>query len=112
MFAYDRGLFSVLLLHFPQKYRCIPKVGFPAHIFFCNFSLFSSEVSLCTNIGFSPDIYVDIFIDISIYIFIDISCDISIDIYIDMLTDKEGGRKEKEWTYSSILTTPHRRVGN
>ena len=32
-FAYDRGLFSVIFLHFLQKYRCVPKIGFSADIF-------------------------------------------------------------------------------
>ena len=70
-FAYDRGLFSVIFLHFLQKYRCVPKIGFPADIFLsfsfiffrsivvylklgsrltfvCHLPSFSSEVSLCT----------------------------------------------------------------
>ena len=31
-FPYDRGLFSVIFLHFAQKYRCVPKIGFSADI--------------------------------------------------------------------------------
>ena len=46
-FAYSRGLFSVIFLHFLQMYRCVPKVWFPADIF-CHFPSISSEVSLCT----------------------------------------------------------------
>ena len=46
-FPYDRGLFVVIFLHFAQKYRCVPKIGFPADIF-SHLPSFSSEVSLCT----------------------------------------------------------------
>ena len=66
-FAYDRGLFSVIFLHFLQKYRCVPKIGFSADI--------------------SIDIFIDISIDISIDIFIDISIDILIGICVDILID-------------------------
>ena len=54
-FAYDRGLFSVIFLHFLQKYRCVPKIGF------------------------SADISIDILIDISIDILIGICVDVLID---------------------------------
>ena len=77
-------IFSVIFLHFLQKYRCVPKIGFSADI--------------------SIDIFFDIFIDILTDIFIDISIDIlvdiSIDISIDILTDKEEGGGRKEWTSS------------
>ena len=50
VFCVGLGTFSVILLHFPQKYRCVPKIGFPARILMniCIFLLFSSGVSLCT----------------------------------------------------------------
>ena len=32
VFCVGLGTFSVILLHFPQKYRCVPKIGFPAGI--------------------------------------------------------------------------------
>ena len=32
MAAHARGLFSVIFLHFLQKYRCVPKIGFSADI--------------------------------------------------------------------------------
>ena len=73
-------IFSVIFLHFLQKYRCVPKIGFSADI--------------------SIDVSIDIFIDILIDILIDISIDISIDILIDILTDKEEGGGRKEWTSS------------
>ena len=44
MFSYYRGLFSDIFLHFLQKYRCVPKIGFSADI--------------------SIDIFIDIFTDI------------------------------------------------
>ena len=49
-FCYDLGLFSDIFLHFLQKYRCVPKIGFPADILMdiSIFVLFSSEVSLCS----------------------------------------------------------------
>ena len=46
-FAHDRGLFSVIFLHFVQKYRCAPTTGFLADIF-SHVPSFTSEVSLCT----------------------------------------------------------------
>ena len=83
MFPYDRGLFSVIFLHFLQKYRCVPEIGF------------SADISIDVSIDIFIDILIDAFIDISI----DILIDISIDISIDILTDKEGGGR-KEWTSS------------
>ena len=56
---------SVNFLHFLQKYRCVPKIGF------------------------SADNSIDIFIDIFIGIFIDICIDICMDMLIDILTGKE-----------------------
>ena len=44
--AHERSLFSVIVLHFLLKYRCVPKIGFSADI--------------------SIDISIDIFIVISI----------------------------------------------
>ena len=64
-------MFSVIFLHFLQKYRCVPKIGF------------SADISIV--------IFIDIFIDILTDIFIDISIDIFIDISIGILTDKEEG---------------------
>ena len=46
-FPYDRGSFVVIFLHFAKKYRCLPKIGFPADMF-SHFPSFSSAVSLCT----------------------------------------------------------------
>ena len=91
-FAYDRGLFSV------------PKIGFPADMFFVIFLHFLQKYRCVPKIGFSADISIDIFIDISIDIlidtlidiFFDISIDIFIGICIDILTDKEEGRGGKE----------------
>ena len=79
----------VSFLHFLQKYRCVPKIGF------------SADISIDILIYIYIDIYIDIFIDISIDIltdiFIDIFIDILTDIFIDILTDKEGGgRKERK----------------
>ena len=59
-FAYSRGLFSVIFLHFLQKYRCVPKIAF------------------------SADISIDIFVDIPIDMFIDISTGISIDMFLQL----------------------------
>ena len=49
-----RGLFSVIFLHFLQKYRCVPKIGFSADI----------------SIDVSIDIFIDLLIDILIDMFI------------------------------------------
>ena len=68
-----RGPFSVIFLHFLQKYRCVPKIGF------------SADISIDIFIDIFIDILADIFIDISIDIFIDILTDIFIDISIDIL---------------------------
>ena len=65
----SRLTFFVNFLHFLQKYRCVPKIGFSADI----------------SIDIFIDILTDIFIDISIDIFIDILTDIFIDISIDIL---------------------------
>ena len=78
--AHERGLFSVIFLHFLQKYRCVPKIGFSADI----------------SIDIFIDISIDILIDTLIDIFFDISIDIFIGICIDILTDKEEGRGGKE----------------
>ena len=76
----SRLTFFVIFLHFLQKYRCVPKIGFSADI----------------SIDISIDIFIDICIDIFIDICIDISFDIFIGICIDILTDKEEGRGGKE----------------
>ena len=72
--AHERGLFSVIFLHFLQKYHCVPKIGF------------------------SADISIHIFIGISI----DIFNGISIDILLTFIDKEEEGRKEgrKEWIFS------------
>ena len=80
----SRLTFFVIFLHFLQKYRCVPKIGFSADI----------------SIDISIDIFIDICIDIFIDICIDISFDIFIGICIDILTDKEEGRGGKEWIFS------------
>ena len=45
-FAYDRGLFAVMFLHFRQKYRCVPKIGF------------SADISIDICVGISIDIFI------------------------------------------------------
>ena len=84
----SRLTFFCVFLHFLQKYRCVPKIGF------------SADISIDILIYIYIDIYIDIFIDISIDIltdiFIDIFIDILTDIFIDILTDKEGGGRRKE----------------
>ena len=86
-FAYDRGLSSVIFLHFLQKYRCVPKIGFSADI---SIDILT-DISIDISIAVSIDIFIDISIDILIDTSIDILIDISIDILIDILTDKEEG---------------------
>ena len=71
VFSLGFGAFSVMFLHFLQKYRCVPKIGF------------------------SADISIDIFMCISIDIFISIS----IVIYLTFIDNEEGGRR-KEWILS------------
>ena len=85
-FPYDRGLFSVIFLHFAQKYRCVPKIGFPADIFFI-FLHFLKRYRYVSKIGFSADISIDNLIDISIDILIGISIDILIDFLIGICID-------------------------
>ena len=72
----SRLTFFVIFLHFLQKYRCVPKIGFSADI----------------SIDIFIDTLIDIFFDMSIDIFIDISIDIFIGICIDILIGKEEGR--------------------
>ena len=69
----SRLTFFVIFLHFLQKYRCVPKIGF------------SADISIDIFIDIFIDILTDIIIDISIDIFIDILTDIFIDISIDIL---------------------------
>ena len=78
VFSIGFGAFSVIFVHFLQKYRCVSKFGFSADI--------------------SIDIFIGISIDNSIYMPIDISIDNFIDMLVDMLTDKEegGGRRKEE----------------
>ena len=99
----------VSFLHFLQKYRCVPKIGFSAdisidiliYIYIDIYIDIFIDISIDISIYIYIDIYIDIFIDISIDIltdiFIDIFIDILTDIFIDILTDKEGGgRKERK----------------
>ena len=80
----------VIFLHFPQKYRCVLKIGF------------SADISINIFIVIFIVIFIDISIDISTVIFIDISIVTFIDIHIDILTfiDKEEKEKEEEWIFS------------
>ena len=76
-----------MFLHFLQKYRCVPKIGF------------SADISIDVSIDIFIDIYIDILIDVSIDIYIEILTDIFIYIFIDIsidILDWQGGRKEKE----------------
>ena len=50
-FAYSRGLFSVNLLHFLQKYRCVPKIGFPADIFLSFSFIFFRSIVVYLKLG-------------------------------------------------------------
>ena len=45
------------------------------------------------------DMSIDIFVNIPTDMFIDISFDMFIDFDINILTDKQGGRTEKAWTF-------------
>ena len=84
----------VNFLHFLQKYRCVPKIGFSADI--------SIDIFIDISIDILIDTLIDIFFDISIDIFFDISIDIFIGICIDILTDKEEGRGGKEWRSEGV----------
>ena len=46
VFCVGFGTFSVIFLHFLQKYRCVPKIGFSADIFIVN----SIDISICISI--------------------------------------------------------------
>ena len=50
-FPYDRGLFSVIFLHFLPKYRCVPKIGFSADIFLHVPSFFFRSIVVYLNFG-------------------------------------------------------------
>ena len=50
-FAYSRGLFSVNFLHFLQKYRCVPKIGFPADIFLSFSFIFFRSIVVYLKLG-------------------------------------------------------------
>ena len=89
-FAYGRGLFSVIFLHFAQKYRCVPKIGFPADIFLI-FLHFLQKYRCVPKTGFSADI------------FIVNSIDIFIGIPIDILLTFIDGRREEEGRSGSSL---------
>ena len=92
-FPYDRGLFSVIFLHFAQKYRCVPKIGFPADILI--FLHFLQKYRCVPKIGFWADISIDSFMCISTDMFISIS----VVIYLTFIDNDEGGGR-KEWIFS------------
>ena len=99
-FPYDRGLCSDIFLHFAEKYRRVPKIGFPDDMFL-HAHLFSLNASLCTcpKIGSSANISIDIVMCISIDMFIGSS----IVIYLTFIDKEEEGRKE-EWIFSYAQT--------
>ena len=51
VFCVGFGTFSVIFLHFLQKYRCVPKIGFSADIFI--------DISIDIFIGICIDILTD-----------------------------------------------------
>ena len=79
--------FSANFLHFLQKYRCVPKIGFSADICICIFIDILTDIFIDISIHICIDILTDIFIDILTDRFIDMFIDISIDDFIDILTD-------------------------
>ena len=84
-------------LHFLQKYRCVPKIGF------------SADISIDVSIDIFIDMLIEAFIYISIDILIDISIDMLTDTFIDMLTDKEeggGGKGRKGVDHSLKSNNP------
>ena len=56
-FPYDQGLFSVIFLHFLQKCRCVPKIGFSADMFLSFSFIFLQKCCCVPKIGFSADIF-------------------------------------------------------
>ena len=88
----SRLTFFVIFLHFLQKYRCVPKIGFSADI--------SIDIFTDISIDISIDIFIDICIDIFIDICIDISFDILIGICVDILIDIL--RREEEWRSEGV----------
>ena len=62
---YRIGAFFVISFHFLQKYRCVPKIGFPADIFIDIFFHFHLKYRCIPKIGFQADISIDISIDVS-----------------------------------------------
>ena len=79
----SRLTFFLIFLHFLQKYRCVPKIGFSADIFIVN----SIGIFICISIDIFIVIFIDIHIDIFIVILIGISIDIFIVIFIDISID-------------------------
>lgn len=61
--AYDRGVFSVMFLHFLQKYPCVPGSRLTCSVIFIHFL---QKFRCVPKIGFSADISFDVFTDISI----------------------------------------------
>ena len=51
MVSYDRGLFSVIFLHFLQNYRCVPKNGFSADIFLSFSCIFFRSIVVYLKLG-------------------------------------------------------------
>ena len=54
--------FLISFLHFLQKYRCVPKIGFSADIFPSTSFIFFRRIIVYLKIGFSTDIPIDIFL--------------------------------------------------
>ena len=50
-FPYDWGPFSVIFLHFLQKYRCVPKIGFSADIFLSFSFIFFRSIVVYLKLG-------------------------------------------------------------
>ena len=103
MSAHARGLFSVIFLHFLQKYRCVPKIGFSADIFLSISFIFFRSIVVYLKLGSRLTFLLAFFFDISIDILVGICIDIFIGICIDILTDKEEGRGGKEGRSGLLL---------
>ena len=48
----DQGLFSVIFLHFLQKYRCVPKIGFSADFVFAFSFIFFRSIVVYLKSGY------------------------------------------------------------
>ena len=71
--AHSLGPFSVIFLHFLQKYRCVPKIGFSADMFIAN----------------------------SIYMFVGISIDILL-TFIDGRREEKGRKEGRSGSFLKI----------